>query len=129
VSTSEVLAKLVYPKSSQIFVDSAPKTWVRFSWRLFSSTPEPLALTILQNGKVFFRENINGSFTNSVELPPGRYKWFLARPSAGFGGSNVSAVSVASNFEVRSEQKKDLIALIKSNISGKDDISFLLNDW
>ena len=129
VSSSENLVKLIYPKSSQVFLDVAPKTWIRFSWRPYSGFDQPLTLTILKNNRIFSQENVTGLLSKSLELPIGQYKWFLSKPSGRFSGSQMEATSEMITFEVRAAKPQDLMSIVRLNLGIEGNTSIVVSEW
>lgn len=129
VSRTEESVKLIDPKPSQVFIDSAPKTWIRFSWRLFSESQEPLMLSVTLNGRLVQQENVSGLLSKSLELSPGSYKWFLSRPSARLASSRPEAVSEILTFEVRAAKRQDVMSVVKNHLNVDQNTSITISEW
>lgn len=129
VSRTEESVKLIDPKPSQVFIDSAPKTWIRFSWRLFSESQEPLMLSVTLNGRLVQQENVSGLLSKSLELSPGSYKWFLSRPSARLTSTGPEAVSEILTFEVRAAKRQDVMSVVKNHLNVDQNTSITISEW
>jgi hypothetical protein len=129
VSQTEESVKLIDPTPSHVFIDVLPKTWIRFSWRLFTESQGPLMLSVILNGRTVHQENVSGLLSKSLELSPGSYKWFLSRPSARLSSSRPEAISEVLAFEIRSGKRQDFMSIVKNNLNVDQNTSITILEW